>query len=124
MREGLLMTTPAPEETNGGEMPEDPGIVLPIEWHIPEGLATRYTTNYVVQQTEHEFIISFFEIVPPILLGPPDEVRAAAESITSIRATCVGRVVVAAERMPDLIRILRENMEKYHARHGQEETHD
>jgi len=123
LSEGIPMTTPAPEETNGDDMPEDLGVALPIEWYIPESITSHYTTNYVVQHTEHEFIISFFEVPTPILLGPPDEVRNAARQMESVRATCVARVVIAAGRMPDFVRILQENLETYRARFGQEE-HD
>jgi hypothetical protein len=37
-------------------------ILLPIEWHVPDELVTRYANNLLVQHTEHEFILSFFEL--------------------------------------------------------------
>jgi hypothetical protein len=41
-------------------------ILLPIEWHVPDDLVTRYANNLLIQHTEHEFILSFFEILPPL----------------------------------------------------------
>ena len=37
---------------------------LPIEWYIAEDLKSQYATNIVIQHTDQEFLISFFE--PPI----------------------------------------------------------
>jgi hypothetical protein len=83
---------------------------IPIEWHIGDDIITRYATNMVVQHTEHEFIISFFEIKPLILLGPKDLERL--ESIDSVRAECIARVVVATERMPSFVKVLQTNLER------------
>jgi hypothetical protein len=48
-------------------------LELPIEWHIPDSLVTHYVTNMVVQHTPHEFIISFFDIKPPLIVGVPSK---------------------------------------------------
>jgi len=86
---------------------------IPIEWYVPESIVSRYATNIVVQHGEHEFVISFHEMQPPVLLGTPEEVEAGLEQIESIRANCVARVVVAAERMPDFIQVLQESLARY-----------
>lgn len=83
---------------------------IPVEWHIGDNVISRYATNMVVQRTEHEFIISFFEIKPLILLTPKDVERL--EKIDSVRAECIARVVVAAERMPLFIQVLQTNLER------------
>jgi len=64
-----------PEKTRG----------LPIKWQIPEDLISRYATNLVVQHTEHEFTISFFEAEPPILLGTPEDSTLAIQESTLCR---------------------------------------
>jgi len=91
-------------------------IILPLEWHIPDGILSRYVTNIVVQHTEHEFIISFFEVRPPIVLGSDEEKEAQLKQIDSVRAECVARIVVAADRLPDFIRVLNENLATYRSR--------
>jgi len=92
-----------PEKTRG----------LPIKWQIPEDLISRYATNLVVQHTEHEFTISFFEAEPPILLGTPEERQAALEQISSVPLKCVARVTVSASRMPEFVRVLQNSLERY-----------
>lgn len=95
-------------------MPENKdGVLLPIEWHISEEVTTKYATNLVIQHTEHEFIISFFEIYPPVLLGPPEGQKLQAEMIDTVRAECVARIVVASDRMPEFVRVLQDNLGTY-----------
>jgi hypothetical protein len=89
------------------------GIYVPIEWYVPEDLVSRYANNIVVQYEEHEFIISFFEVRPPVLLGSSEEIKAKLEQVKSVRAECVARIIVAADRMPVFIEALQGNLEKY-----------
>ncbi len=91
----------------------DTGVRLPIVWSIPPDLTSSYATNIVVQHTEREFIVSFFEIQLPILLGSAEERRAALETIRHIEAKCVARVVIAPERMQEFIDVLRDNLKTY-----------
>lgn len=98
-------------------MPEQEEVLkeVPIEWDIPPSIVTRPAMNIVVQHTEHEFVISFFEVHPPFVLGSDEEKGAIAERITSVRAECVARVTVAAGRMPEFVEVLRRNLEAYQA---------
>jgi hypothetical protein len=86
---------------------------VPIEWHTPAEIVSRYASNLVVQHTQHEFIISFFEVLPPILLGLPEERQTQLEQIESVQAQCVARIVVAANRMPEFVKVLQDNVEQY-----------
>lgn len=85
-------------------------IRIPLEWYIPEELPTHYATNLVIQHTEHEFFITFFELVPPITLGKtPEEI----ERIESVRARALTRVAVSPERLEEFIRVMQDNLAKY-----------
>lgn len=90
-------------------------ITLPIEWHIPDNIQSRYATNVIVQPGQFEFIISFFEAQLPIIMGQPEENRATLEQIGSIRAECVGKIIVAAEQLPVIITALQTTLEAYRA---------
>ena len=93
------------------ERPE--GRHIPIEWHTPDHIVSQYATNFVVQGTGHEFIISFFEIHPPIILGSADVQRADFEKIQSVPAECVARIIVAAERLPEFVKLLQGQLDQY-----------
>jgi hypothetical protein len=85
-------------------------LELPIEWYVPDATVTKYATNMVIQHTEHEFILSFFEVAPPLLIGTPS--KEVLEGLKSIRAECVARIVIARDRMPGFVEILRTNLEQ------------
>jgi len=91
-------------------------IKLPIQWNLPEGLTSRYATNIVVQRGENEFIVSFFEVIPPIALGTPEQRITQLEAVESVTAECVARVIIAADKMPGFIEALQENLGSYRAR--------
>jgi len=92
---------------------EEGGALVPIEWYFPETIQSRYATNIIVHHSKTEFVISFFETIPPPLLGTPEEIQEQMKSIKSVRAECVGRIIVAAEKMPDFLKAMQENLEKY-----------
>ena len=88
---------------------------VPLVWQFPSDIVTRYATNIVVQHTEHEFVISFFEAQPPPVLGDPEEQEAIVESMLNdgVPATCVARVVVASERFQTFVEVLQTNLDRY-----------
>lgn len=77
-----------------------------VEWYVPDTIVSRYATNLTVQRGEHDTVISFFEVVPPLIIGTPEEIRTQLDQLTSVRATCFARIVVANGRMPDFVRAL------------------
>lgn len=86
------------------ETPKPEGI--PIDWRTPESTVSRYATNLVIQRTENEYVLSFFEVLPPIILG---ETQKKLDSVT---AECVARIIVAAGKMPDFVNVLQEHLRK------------
>jgi len=99
-------------------------VVIPLEWHVPKDLACQYATNLVVQHTDHEFILSFFQTSPPLLLGSHEEVMREAEQVKSVRAHCVGRIIVAASRMEEFVQVQLQNLERFHQARSEEEQED
>lgn len=89
------------------------GMMLPLEFHVPEGVVSRYATNLVVQHSEHEFIVSFYEAQPPLLLGTAEDNKAVLERMGEVRGTCVARVVIAAGRMAEFVRVLQDDLATY-----------
>ncbi len=95
---------------------EQEEIALPIEWYFPEDIISRYANNITVQHSENEFIISFFEVRSPMILGTPEEEKAKWEQIETVRAECVARVIVTTGKMSEFISALQRNLEKYRSR--------
>ncbi len=89
------------------------GQLLPMVFEVPEDIVSRYATNIVIQQSGQEFIVSFFEANPPIVLGTAEESRATMERLGEVRARCVARVVVSPGRMKEFVRVFQDSLSKY-----------
>ena len=100
---------------SGKTIPErvSKGRVVPIKWEGVEDCPLVFSNNMLVQHTEHEFIITFAQVHPPIILRDEDAVE-----IKSVLAKAAVRVVLSPTRVPELIGILTQNYEKYIRRMG------
>jgi len=92
-------------------MSEAAPLAVPIEWQVPGDIVPRYATNFVVQNTGHEFILSFFEIMPPIIVGGPEEQKTQVKRLKSVQAKCVARIVLSPTRMAELMQLLRDHFD-------------
>lgn len=88
-------------------------IALRLDWHIPEHIRSQYADNVIVQAKRHDVTISFFETQLPPIAGTPEENRAFLERLGSIRVECVGRIVVAADLLPEIIKALQTTYDGY-----------
>jgi hypothetical protein len=82
---------------------DDVDEAVKLLFNIPIGLSSRFAHHMMVQFTEHEMTLSFFELIPP--LGSPDEQREAAR-LTGVRADCVSRVTIPRDRQLDFVKAL------------------
>ncbi len=72
---------------------------IPLEWVVPEGLVSRYASHVVVQKTDSNFLISFFEVKPPLIIGDADEISLSLSKIDKIPAKCVAQVYMSNEQI-------------------------
>lgn len=98
-------------------------VEVPLEWNVPDDLVARYATNMIVQRAENEFLLSFFEVKPPMLLGNQDEIIEHAKQIKSVRANCVAQIFIAADKMPSFIDALQKTLIKTIEHIDSDETH-
>ncbi len=98
-------------------MPKVEGFAL--EYCIPDELASRFATHVLVQRTDHEVVLSFFEAQLPPISGEPDEIaEQIKERGGKLRAECVARVTMAASRMPDFVQALQKTLEAHRSHSG------
>lgn len=89
---------------------------LPIDWIVPDDVRTHYANNIVVQHSEGEFIISFFQVLPPVIVGTSEETQQRIEAIKSVPAQCVARIVISPAKMESFINALTQNYTHYTAK--------
>ena len=86
---------------------------VPIEWHVPEDIASQYANNMIVQHADNEFIVSFFETLPPLIVGSPEDIKTQLDAVEGVRSKCVARIIIAPEKMRDFIQALNTNFDKF-----------
>lgn len=94
--------------------PEPFGKKVRIDRRFPEDLKTHFATNIVVQHDPGTFYISFFEMFPPLVIADNDAERIKIlNSLDSVDAKCVSRIVVTPDKMREFIDALEENYKGY-----------
>jgi len=95
-------------------------VNLTVEWNIPNNMASTFVTNFLIQKIEDEFKILFFEIKPPIVLNETD--REEVKKRGTVRADCVGGIVVTPDRLVKFVEILNEQLSMYNKAREKKES--
>lgn len=96
--------------------PETVSKTVRIRRVYPDDLDTNFISNFVIQNQPDHFIITFYELWPPVIVGSPEEKKAAIEEIDSVDAKCVSRLVLTPEKMRLFLNAVQENLNKYEKR--------
>jgi hypothetical protein len=102
-------------------------VELPIEWHTGPEIISRYANQAVVMSAPNECHVSFFEIRPPHVTGPPEEMQKQAAALKSIRAECVARIVMPHDllaRMAQSFKEILERKQKRESKKGEQASVD
>lgn len=68
-----------------------------LNFRVPGRMPSVYAHHVLIQPAEHEVLISFFEIVPPLAIGDSeDQLKLLQE--TGVIAECVARITLAKSR--------------------------
>lgn len=92
-----------------GEGIED--ITLPLFFIGAEDVPIALSNLQVVQHVQQEFIITFGQFSPPIVLGTPEEQLEQARNKPYLPVKTVARVAMSPERLRDFIKALQQNYE-------------
>lgn len=76
---------------------------MPVHFLIPTGVTSRYAQHLIVQASDLDVTLSFFEIKAPIVLDPEGQKQALKDGVT---AECVARVTIALARFADFLKVL------------------
>lgn len=95
------MTDGTPKESLQGTT-----VNLPVQWQIPDDAVAAYATNFVIQRMQHEYLISFFQVQPPLILGTPEQVIEKVSHLDRVPARLVGQIVIAEDRLQELQKLL------------------
>lgn len=93
-----------PSESLGDAIPDPGGENVPLHFTIPSGMVSRYAHHMLVQATDNEMTLSFFELKPPLVLGGPEAQMEALKK--GILAECVARITIAKARYPEFVKAM------------------
>jgi hypothetical protein len=99
-------------------------VPVRVEYEITENTPRGYATEMIVQYTQHEFILSFFNIEPPIILGTDEEKVEQLKRIDHLTARGIVRLTISPERMENFLRVLNRHFENYQARLSDPESEE
>jgi len=83
-------------------------VRLPLRWHVPDDIVSRFATNLVVQTLEGAaFKLSFFEAKPEIRIQKTDAIPS------DVRADCVASIIVSPEKLSSIIEALQKQLDSF-----------
>ena len=97
------------------------GVLLPIDFHVPDTMQKQYVDNVIVQPGRHEITLFFFETQIPPFVGSPEANREYLLKQGSIRFECISQLVVAPQLVPDIIKALQTGLDNYNVAKAIEE---
>jgi hypothetical protein len=85
---------------------------------------TVFANDIVIQHMGDHFIVSFFQIMPPLIIGDTQEERDKTLSqISEIEAQCVGRIVLTPEGLQELIEHADQNYKNWQQKQSGDQAH-
>ena len=77
---------------------------IPIKWVVPDDVVPRVVQNVVCSYQDGVYMISFYEIWQPEVVGKsPEETQRMLNSYTEVEAKCVSRIVVTPKTLTGFI---------------------
>lgn len=88
---------------------------LPVSWIGAEDLPVLFANTFVgqVEAEQGVFFLTIGQIVPPALIGTPEEKVEQLEQISYVPIKPVARLALTRERLKYLIAILQTNLDQH-----------
>ena len=90
--------------------PREPELGLPVRlrWEIPDDMDILWASNFSIQHSAREFVLTFFQVAPPLLIEPTEE-ELKAIVVEGIRAKAVARIALTPAALQELIDVVQVN---------------
>lgn len=91
-------------------------IHIPVQVIGADDVPILFANQFIIQHLDKEFILTFGQFGPPLLLGTEDQKAEAAKHISYVPIKVVARIGMTPERLVELIKVLQENLRRYEAK--------
>lgn len=95
-------------------------IKLPFFFIGTEDVPIQLSNMQAIQHVQQEFIITFAQFAPPLVVGTPEEQKEQVKAKPYLAVKTVARLAMSPERVLNLIGALQENYNKWKATQGKE----
>jgi hypothetical protein len=83
---------------------------VPISWEVPEGMRVNFANHLLVTNQDGQFILTFFEVLLPIILEGEEEKLKGLEEVTG---TAVARLAIPPQQIPRMIEVLQKRYDHH-----------
>ena len=103
---------PVTPATRGGE---EPYKKVPVVYQGLDELPIMFSNIFLIQfGAKSEFILSFGQLAPPLILpGTEEERRAQADKIQFVSASMLSRFALTEDRFRELLKIMTDHLKLY-----------
>lgn len=88
-------------------------VQVRLNFRVPPRMPSVYAHHMLVQPGEFEVVLSFFEVVAPIVVEKMDPEQLKALQDAGVVAECVAKVTIAKDRFRLFTEALREAAERF-----------
>jgi hypothetical protein len=92
---------------------QNEGRHVPLSWENVEDVPVFFSNQYVCQYNQDEFILTFGQMTPPMLLGELQDRAEQLRRIEYVPVKPLTRVAFTYTRLVELINVLQINREQY-----------
>ena len=95
-------------------MAEEEGVevALPLVWLDPDSVEILFVNQLIVQRQRGEFVLTFGQQTPPVLMGTKEEQIEQAKQIPFIPIRVAVRLGTTVERVGEFVRVLQSLLER------------
>ena len=86
---------------------------VPLRWENVEGVPVYFTNQFVCQYNQDEFILTWGQMTPPMLLGDVQDRAEQLHHLEYVPVKPLARVAFTYTRLVELIQVLQINREQY-----------
>jgi len=83
---------------------------LKIAWQ--EAGVASFANNLLVQSDGNTFYLTFYQVIPPIMMGEPEELAAAMQSMETVPAVPVARVAVGYNQLATMLGVMKRQLDQ------------
>ena len=88
-------------------------IRIPTVFIGAEDAPIQFANQFVIQHQQEEFVLTIAQVVPPILLGTPEEKIEQAKQTAYVPIKVIGRYGMTRPRVEELIKALQDNLDNF-----------